>query len=204
MAIWQDTFHDWAQAWAAVQDLESVVEDAVLTIGTQHAMVWPGPGGSAQSAQMDSASELILVTEDPAGATQFAQSQGLHAGSHQILLCAQTDSLDLVPQLPPDGNLAAAPMENYDLVEVALFDRPVASGRLSLGEDVGVLALLVVDEQAQEFVHVFEQAMVAGLGEEAFTHGVDTLYLIANEEQGERFLSVDGWTKAAEILTFTK
>lgn len=204
MAIWQDAFHDWARAWAALHDVDSGVAGAVVTMGAQHVMVWPGGDDAAQAAPAASGGELLLVTVDPAGAADFATSQGLRPTSRNVLLCAETESLDLVPHLPPDAYLAAAPMENYDLVEVALFDRPVASGRLSLGEELAVIAALVVDEGHAELEHVFEQAMVAGLGEEAFTHGADTLYLIAGEEQAERFAAAEGWTKVADILGFSK
>ncbi|WP_425862759.1 hypothetical protein [Arthrobacter sp. TWP1-1] len=202
MAFWQDAFYDWAPAWAAVQDQESEVAGNVVTIGAQRVMMWPGDADS--SAASEASGSLVLVTEDVDGATHFAQSLGLRATRHQVLLNAETDTLDLVPDLPPDANLAEAPLENFDLVEVALFDRPVARGRLSLGDELAVLAELSVDDGHEELVHTLEQAMVAGLGEEAFTHGGDTLFLVASEEQAARFDAVEGWSRAAEILTFEK
>lgn len=189
MALWQDSFHDWARAWATLQDVEPTATGAVVTIGAQQVMVWPGDGAAFEP--VSAGSELLLVTDDPGGATEFAQSQGLRATISNVLLSAETEDLDLVPDLPPDAYLAEAPMENYDLVEVALFDRPVARGRLCLGDG------------HDEHVPAFEQAMVAGLGEEAFTHGADTLYLIAGLEQAERFAGVEGWHKVADILGFS-
>ena len=200
MALWQDSFQDWARAWATLQDVETAAAGAVLTVGTQQVVLWPGDGAAEA---VSSGSELVLVTNDPAGATAFAQSQGLRATTSSVLLSAVTEDLDLVPDLPPDAYLAEAPMENYDLVEVALFDRPVARGRLSLGDGLAVMASLVVDDGHDEHVAAFEQAMVAGLGEEAFTHGADTLYLIAGQEQAERFAAVEGWRKVADILGFS-
>ena len=204
MASWQDTFHEWTRAWAALHDLESHSDGPVVTFGNQRVMMWSGDGIGADAAHMEVGAELVLVTEDPAGATHFAQSQGLRATSLKVLLCAETESLDLEPHLPPDAYLAEAPMEHYDLVEVALFDRPVASGRLSLGEELAVVADLAVDEGHEELVPVFEQAMVAELGEDAFTHGADTLYLIASTEQADRFAAGEQWRKVAEILSFIK
>lgn len=201
MALWQDSFHDWARAWATLQDVESTAAGAVVTIGAQQVMVWPGDGDAFEP--VSASSQLLLVTDDPGGATEFAQSQGLRATTSNVLLSAETEDLDLVPDLPPDAYLAEAPMENYDLVEVALFDRPVARGRLCLGDGLAVMAALVVDDGHDEHVPAFEQAMVAGLGEEAFTHGADTLYLIAGLEQAERFAGVEGWHKVADILGFS-
>ncbi|PYI38971.1 hypothetical protein CVS30_06555 [Arthrobacter psychrolactophilus] len=197
MAVWQDAFSDWALAWASVQDQASEIVESVVRIGSQHLMVWPGDPDAAAGA-----TSLLLVTDDPDGASQFAQSLGLQAQGRQVLLSAVTEELDLVPELPADANLAEAPMENYDLVEVALFDRPVARGRLSLGEEIAVLAALSVDAGNDELLGMLEQAMVSALGEEAFTHGADTLFLIADEEQAARFVEVDGWKRAAEILSF--
>lgn len=202
MALWQDSFHDWAQAWASLQDVQSTAAGAVVTIGAQQVMVWPGEGAVAEPVA--AGSELVLVTDNPAGATEFAQSQGLRATTRSVLLSAETEDLDLVPDLPPDAYLAEAPMENYDLVEVALFDRPVGSGKLTLGDGIAVMAALVVDAEHATLAPAFEQAMVAGLGEEAFTHGADTLYLIAGAEQADRFAAVEGWHKVAEILRFTR
>jgi hypothetical protein len=205
MAFWQDAFYEWAPAWAAVQDLQSEIAGNVVTMGARRVMMWPGDADtSAAAAAPEASGSLVLVTEDADGASHFAQSLGLRATGHQVLLSAETDTLDLVPDLPPDANLAEAPMENYDLVEVALFDRPVARGRLSLGDELAVLAELGVDDGHEELVHTLEQAMVAGLGEEAFTHGADTLFLVASGEQAARFAAVEGWSRAAEILTFEK
>ena len=197
MAVWQDAFSDWVPAWASAQDQASEIVESVVRIGSQLLMVWPGDPDAVTGV-----TNLVLVTDDPDGASQFAQSLGLQAQGRQVLLRAVTEELDLVPELPADANLAEAPMENYDLVEVALFDRPVARGRLSFGEEIAVLAALSVDAGHDELVGMLEQAMVAALGEEAFTHGADTLFLIANEDQAARFGEVEGWSRAAEILSF--
>lgn len=204
MASWQDEFHNWVPAWAALHDLEPQVAGDVITMGAKHVTAWPGDGATAHAAQLGTGTELVLVTDDPAGAAQFATSQGLHESRRAVLLRAETESLDLVPHLPSDANLADAPLENYDLVEVSLFDRPVASGRLRLAEGLAVLSVLEVDDAHEDLRHTLEQAMVAELGEEAFTHGADALYLIAGAEQAERFAAVEGWSKAADILSFSK
>lgn len=201
MAMWQDAFLDWTHAWASLQDLDFGSSGELAAIGNTHVLIWSSAVNTPQAA---SSSDLILVTEDPDGATAFAATLGLQSSNRQLLLRAETEDLDLIPNLPPDAYLAEAPMDNYDLVEVALFDRPVARGRLSMRGELGVLAEFDVDPGHEDLVSDFEQAMVAGLGEEAFTHGADTLFLIASVEQAERFSSVDGWSQVAEILTFVK
>ncbi|MDJ0311718.1 hypothetical protein [Arthrobacter sp. H35-D1] len=204
MAFWQDEFNNWVSAWAALQDLVPQVSGDVVTMGARQVTGWPGDAASAQAAQLGSGSELVLVTEDPVGAAEFGQSQGLRETNRAVLLRAETENLDLVPHLPADANLADAPLENYDVVEVALFDRPAGSGRLRLADGLAVVSTLAVDDGNEDLRHALELAMMAELGEEAFTHGADALYLIAGAEQAERFAGVDGWSKAAEILSFSK
>lgn len=204
MASWQEEFHNWVPAWAALQDLVPQVSGDVVTMGAKQVTVWPGGAAAAQAGPLSPRHELVLVTEDPVGAAQFGQSQGLRETNRAVLLRAETENLDLVPHLPADANLADAPLENYDLVEVALFDRPVASGRLRLTGSVAVVSTLEVDDEQEDLRHTFELAMMAELGEEAFTHGADTLYLVAGVEQAERFAGVDGWSKIAEIVSFSR
>lgn len=204
MDSWQDAFHNWARAWALLQDLSPVGDGAAVVIGAQRVMLWPGPDVAAQAGGLVAGTELVLVTEDAPGALGFAQSKGLHPTKRQLLLRAETENLDLNPNLPVDAYLADAPMDNYDLVELALFDRPVGSGRLGMGENLAVIAQLVVDDGHDEQLAHFEQAMVAGLGDDAFAHGAERIYLVAGEEQAQRFAAVEGWSQVAEILSFTK
>jgi hypothetical protein len=56
-----------------------------------------------------------------------------------VLLTAATDTLDQEPDPPADGNLSAAALELYDIVEISVFDRPVASGRIRIGNTAAVI-----------------------------------------------------------------
>lgn len=207
MAHWQETLAVWGPAWAAVRDLEGSAEDGSVVITgavPERLAPWPGDGARAHAASFPPGTVLSLVTEDAAAAREFAGPLGFRETGALVLLTAQTDDLDLVPSLPADAYVAEAPMENYDAVEVALFDRPVADGRIKLEDGLGVLGNLTVDDGHDELVVAFEQAMVAALGDEAFLHGADVLYLVADAAQAARFAAVEGWSKAAEIISFTK
>ncbi len=199
MDSWQDTFQDWARAWAALQDLEATEDGAAVLIGGRRVAVWPG-----ESETPADGAGLVLVTEDAAGAVGYAQSQGLHTTDRALLLRAATEDLDLSPDLPADAYLADAPMENYDVVELALFDRPVGSGRLAMGTGLAVISGLAVDDGHEDQLARFEHAMVAGLGDEAFAHGADVIFLVAGETQAQRFAAMDGWSQVAEVLTFAR
>ncbi|PYI69683.1 hypothetical protein CVV68_00810 [Arthrobacter livingstonensis] len=197
----------WGPAWAAVRGLEGVAADnsvAITGFVSERLAPWPGDGAEEHAGSVPEGTVLQLVTEDPQSAGQFAESLGFRPAGALVLLTAQTDDLEQVPSLPADAYVAEAPMENYEAVEVALFDRPVAGGRIKLAEGLAVLGGLHVDDGHGEREGVFEQAMAAALAEEAFLHGADVLFLVSDAAQAERFAAVDGWSKAADILTFTR
>ena len=106
MGSWQDTFADWAQAWAASQDLAATVEGSTVLFGNQHVMVWPGQDIEAQITVLAQGSELVLITEDAAETTTYALSKGLVATSRAVLLQAQKNNLDLAPHLPAEALLS--------------------------------------------------------------------------------------------------
>ncbi|MGO4384695.1 hypothetical protein [Specibacter sp. RAF43] len=206
MTQWQESLPVWGPAWAAVRDLDATVDGPVVAIAgavPERLIAWPADGAEAQITAIDGA-VLTLATADSYAARQFAAAHGLRESGALVLLSALTDDLDLVPVLPADAYIAEAPMPNYDAVEVALFDRPVAEGRIRLQEALAVLGNLRVYDGHDELVGVFETAMVASLGDEAFLHGADVLYLVADAAQAERFLAADGWSKVAELLSFTR
>lgn len=189
MTHWQETLEIWAPAWAAIRDLEDAASEQILA--------WPVAGGAFSGAV------LHLVTEDAVAAREFAAGLGLAETGTAVLLSALTDDLDLVPKLPPDTNLAEVPLENYDAVEVALFDRPVAGGRVKVGGELAVLGGLHVDVPDPAMVAALEAVMIASLGEEAFTHGADRLFLVADAAQAARLAPL-GWSQDAQILSFTR
>lgn len=202
MSGWRESLPVWGPAWAAIAD---PVDGAGNGAATQPMLLaWPSDEAAAFAATLVPGNRLTIVTDDPAAAAAFAASHGLQPAISLTVLSAVTNDLDLLPELPADAYLAEAPMENYDAVEVALFDRPVADGRMKLADGLAVLAGLRVDDGHDELLGVLEQAMAAAMGEEAFVHGADVLYLVAGEAQADRFAAVDGWTKVAEILNFSK
>ena len=207
MADWRDSLGEWGTAWAAVRDREATADAGLVTVAGDPAEVllaWPDAAAARHATPAVPGTLLRLVTDDAEGAAAFAVSQGWAPAGALALLTARTEDLDLVPSLPAEANIAEAPMENYDAVEVAVFDRPAAAGRIRLGDGLAVLAGLRVEDGHDEFVDRFEQAMVASLGEEAFLHGADVLYLVAEPAQAARFAAVDGWVRVAEILSFTR
>ena len=191
MTSWRDSLNIWGPAWAAIRDVEDPAAEQILA--------WPVGAGAIAAG-----SAMHLVTEDAAAAREFAAAARLTEIGAAVLLCAPTDDLDLVPHMPPETNLAEVPLENYDAVEVALFDRPVAGGRVKVADGLAVLGALHVDPEGAGMEAELESVMIASLGEEAFLHGADVLYLVAASAQAARLAAVEGWTQVAEVLSFKK
>lgn len=198
MTNWQENLQAWGAAWATIRESDLGVAEQILG--------WPAATGEF------SAPVIHLVTADAAdatdaagvaGAREFAATSGWAETGAVVLLTAVTEELDLVPQLPPNTNLAEVPLEHYDAVEVALFDRPVAGGRVKVGDGFAVLGGLHVDGQEPAMEVALEAVMLASLGEEAFLHGADTLYLVADPAQASRVAPL-GWTQVAQILSFRR
>ncbi|WP_125610161.1 DUF2127 domain-containing protein [Specibacter cremeus] len=196
MAAWQETLHLWGPAWAAVRGLDGAWDGAAVAVdGGETVLAWPG--------DIPATGAVTVVTDQPGDAGAAAAGQGLAAAGELVLLTARTQDLDMVPGLPPNANLAEAPLEMYDAVEVSLFDRPVAGGRIKVGDGLAVLGGLHVDPGHDDIAAQIEAAMIASLGEEAFLHGADTLYLVADADQAARFAGT-GWTEAARLLNFIR
>lgn len=192
------------EAWAATDSAGVSAEGTAYRVGSRRIVAWPDVSLEAQITVLAEGEELVLITADAQQAVQHAMAKGLRAGSRMALMQAETEDLDLAPHLPSDAYLALAPMGSYDVIELALFDKPVGRARLGVGDGLAVVNHLSVDDGQDDQLALFEHAMVAGLGDEAFAHGADTLFLIASQAQARRFATVEGWAKVAEILSFTE
>lgn len=203
MAQWQDEFAELATAWAAVRGLEAAPDgDGVRAQGAdmqEFIYPWPGTGDSVPISALQSGAVLTLVTANPREAADFAASQGLAEDVAFVLLTVPTADLDDAPPLPENAGVAQAPLEFYDLVEVAVFDTPVASGRIRVEDDVAMVGGL--QAPADDAEGRFEPVVLAALADEAFVHGVDTLSTVVTPEQVARYVDA-GWTVAAHVASY--
>jgi len=207
MAHWQDTVPFWATAWAAVRDQRATADGAGAVIGPagdpghrEYIFAWPGPDAdrAAENLRQHPGAVLTLVYGGSGDEVlEYAAGRGLAPVEHAVLLTAPTDELNTAPALPENAELAQAPLELYDLVEISLFDHPVASGRVRVEEDLAVIGALAAEEPASG--QAFEPAVVAALADEAFVHGADVLYTIVDRQQLARY-TASGWTAAARIV----
>ncbi|HEY8753245.1 MAG TPA: hypothetical protein VIM40_06330, partial [Arthrobacter sp.] len=142
---------------------------------------------------------LTLATADAPAARSHALEHGLTAIGELVLLTAETAGIAGAVALPEDAQLASAPMDDYDVAEISVFDHPVCSGRISIGDTSAVIGNLRAETPQDR--DAYEPALLAALAEEAFLHGAGTLFLITEPEQADRFVAA-GWTAAGHVLSF--
>lgn len=207
MADWQDTLPLWAAALAAVRGQTSAPKDSgvVTAAAVEHAhpeyiLAWPGASAdrAAETVRQHPGAVLTLVTADSGAALSYAAAQGLTPVGQAVLLTAPTDELNAAPNLPENAELAQAPLELYDVVEISVFDHPVASGRIRIGDGVAFVGSLRTEAPAAG--KGFESAVLAALADEAYVHGADTLYTVLDPQEVEPF-TASGWTVAAHIVS---
>ncbi|WP_168709345.1 hypothetical protein [Arthrobacter sp. PAMC25564] len=207
MADWQDSLPLWAAAWAAVRGQTSAPEGSgVLTAAAgehshpEYILAWPGTDAdrAAETVRQHPGAVLTLVSGGSGDALGYAAARGLAPVGHAVLLTARTDELNAVPELPENAELAQAPLELYDLVEISVFDHPVASGRIRIEDGLAVIGGL--QTHTAESGKSFEPAVLAALADEAYVHGADTLYTVLGPHQVADY-TASGWTVAAHIIS---
>lgn len=208
MVDWQDALPRWAAGWAAVRGGTSAPEGNGVTAlpdgehpQAEYILAWPGNDVDAAAAAVlkQPGAILTLATSDPEAARNYAASRGLAAVRVASLLTARTEDLDAPPALPEDAQLAEAPLEFYDVVEISLFDHPVAGGRISVQQDLAVVG--GIRAQSPDDPGGLAAAVLAGLADDAAVHGAGTLYTILDPDETASY-TASGWTAAADILSF--
>jgi hypothetical protein len=172
MSELQDHLSEWAELWGRVRGAE------------------PAADGTAV---------LIPSETDDSGARAQAQEQGLLPVGGHVLLTATTAEIAAAHSLPENAQVASAPMEDYDVAEISVFDHPVCGGRISVGERAAVIGNLRFETPQDR--DAYEPALLATLAEEAYLHGAHTLILIVDPDEADRFLA-SGWTAAGRVLSF--
>lgn len=209
MPEFQDRLSEWAVLWGRVRGQEAAVDGSTVLItreagdgGPEVVMAWPGDEAGWISAAGLTAGErgrLALATSDAPAARNRALEHGLTAVDEQVLLSAVTAGIAGAYALPEDAQLASAPMDDYDVAEISVFDHPVCSGRISIGDTSAVIGNLRAETPQDR--DAYQPALLAALAEEAFLHGAHTLFLITEPDGVDRFVDA-GWTAEGHVLSF--
>ena len=152
---------------------------------------WPTSDWSPNSEYR----RLILLGTPQAEVAQSLKAAGWTETSTMNLLAAKPDDVEQVVKLAETSSVFEAPMDNYDVVEVAEFDRPVARGRMHYGSTYGLLS--DPDLQAPTNPDLVRRAVLANFAGAAYSHGLPWILLVASVDHLD--LMTQGWSKATSI-----
>jgi hypothetical protein len=166
-----------------------------------HLSEWAELWGRVTGAGPAAAGPAVLVPSgtDDAEARAQAQERGLSPIGEHVLLTASTPEIAAAHSLPENAQVASAPMGDYDVAEISVFDHPVCGGRISVGDAAAVIGNLRFETPQDR--DTYEPALLATLAEEAYLHGAHTLILIVDPDESGRYLA-SGWAAAGRVLSF--
>ena len=154
---------------------------------------WPE---ASWTAPADAQRLIFLGALNDSTAAALSES-GWQPVTTMHLLAGKPDDVEQVVKLADTSGLFEAPMDNYDVVEVTDFDRPVARGRMHYGENYALLT--DPDLFAPADPDTARRAVLANFAGAAFGHGLPWLLLVANAEHADQL--PEGWSKAT-MLSF--
>lgn len=198
----------WVPAWADLQGRSAdpagagfILDDGPGSAagGQEYVAGWPGPDSEelASAAAGRPGARLTLIVAG--AAAEVPAPPGFSPAAERLLLSAPTAQLNTGVDLPENSQVALAPMETYDAVEITVFDHPVARGRIRVRDEVAVVAILEVPEGPDQ--EVFTRALFAAMAEEAFLHGAGDLNMVVEPDAAAGFQE-SGWTTAGRLLGF--
>lgn len=196
----------WIPAWADLQERPFAPADSGFILeggaGTEFVTSLPGPDAAQLVAGQsgEGVVRLTLVSAD-AGTAAGPAPSGFSTAGEGVLLMAPTAELNVDAGLPETSQVAQAPMETYDAVEITVFDRPVAKGRIQVRDDFAVVAITELPDGPER--GDFERALFAAMAEEAFLHGAEYLHMVVQPSDAARYEG-SGWTAAARLLAYAK
>ncbi len=198
----------WVPAWADLQGRSAEAMDAGFVVeggtgeapqGPEYVTGWAG--GDAEELAAKAAGKgagLTLLCADPGTARDLAPGS-LTLVSERVLLMAPTAELNTGVEIPDNSQVALAPMETYDAVEITVFDHPVARGRVQVRDDFAAVAITEVPEGPEK--ETFERGLFAAMAEEAFLHGAEYLHMVVEPDAAAPYQAA-GWTTAGRLLSF--
>lgn len=199
----------WVPAWSDLQGRSAHPTDAGFVLDT-----WPGQDGEGQEYVVGrpapGSDELPATAADQpgmrltvifAGAAGTPSPAGFSPVAERFLLSAPTAGLNTGVDLPENAQVALAPMETYDAVEITVFDHPVAKGRIQVRDGVAAVAITEVPAGPDEAT--FTRALFAAMAEEAFLHGAEDLYMVVEPGEAAAY-EESGWALAGRLLSFEK
>ncbi len=141
------------------------------------------------------AQRLVLLGPAKEHTALALQKAGWSETARMSLLAGKPDDVEQVVKLPDTSALFEAPMNDYDVVEVTDFDRPVARGRMHYGANFALLS--DPDLHAPSDPDTARRAVLANFAGAAYSHGIPWLLLVASSDNAQRL--AEGWSKATDL-----
>lgn len=114
------------------------------------------------------------------------------------ILAIATGEVPQPPKLPEGGGISEAPLGEYDVVELTIWGRPAAQGRIAFGD--GVAAIGGFGFTADDADGSLGAAVVSALAEEAFLEGAEWLVtLVEGDPASVPAYLAQGWSEAAKV-----
>ncbi|MFJ6416733.1 hypothetical protein [Paeniglutamicibacter sp. NPDC091659] len=157
----------------------------------------------SERAQGRAAQLTLLGTPDETVIGELA-AHGWSIKGHHVLLAATTDDVEQVASIPETATLFEAPMDDYDVVEIADFDAPAGRGRIRFAKGFALLSEPEIMSSSNS--EQFRSAIIANLAASASSQGLPWLFMVAEADNsaGTRTLRGTGWSNATLITTFTR
>lgn len=200
----------WVPAWAELQGRSADPLNAGFVIeggtgqgaeGQEYVAGWPGSDAEELAARAaGEEARLTLLCADAESMEGLAPG-GLAPVAERLLLTAPTAELNTGVELPENSQVALAPMDTFDAVEITVFDLPVARGRVQVRDDFAAVAITEVPEGPEK--ETFERALFAAMAEEAFLHGAEYLHMVVEPGVAGPY-EASGWTAAGRLVSFER
>lgn len=207
----------WTHSFALIQDrIPAAADDysvAFSAAGNNSLELlrwWPTPGDVGTLVDQLAAlpdtpgTRLTLLGQPDAFLTGELVRLGWIPTEHRSLLVARTEDVAQVVKLPETASLFEAPLDDYDVVEIADFDHSVVRARIVFGEDHALFSDPELSSTVDTQVHA--AAALANLAAAAASHGFELLFMVvpADGDTGRAKHRPEGWSQATPLLTLSR
>ena len=207
----------WVRSFALLRDRVVVRDEggrlhSLAADGSNYEItcLWPAPDGLSSLlgdpglAGHQGQTRLTFLGAPHGPIARELTSDGWSLTDRRVLLVALANDVDQVVSLPETATLFEAPMNDYDVVEVADFDAPAGRGRIRFAEGFAMLGDPSIT--ATSNVEQFRAAILANLAAAAAGQGLPVLFMVttADTAAGTRADRAAGWSNATQLTTFTR
>lgn len=186
----------WTQAYALIRDRIAAFPTPGEIRSVNHSgddveilRYWPDASWAAPA----DAQRLVFLGSPNEQTARALQDAGWHEAAQMSLLAGMPDDVEQVVSLADTSVVFEAPMNDYDVVEVTEFDRPVARGRMHYADTFGLLS--DPDLYAPSDPDAARRAVLANFAGAAYGHGLPWLFLVTSNATE----LAEGWSKATDI-----